>query len=698
MGPSDPVCDEELRGDAKFVCGKAKELPGRSSSIGERARDGAPWYTAPKMLVPGTAHSGSTQLERRQATERAWRAYAFDGLAPGNVGEPIRRSWQRSRECYGIDPSTLQPTSVDLLDGLELRSRRDEVLSIAAPILRDFSDRLSLSDHVLSYFDAEGWMLWIDGDARIVEQLRSIRFQPGTNWAERSAGTNGPGTSLATAEPLEVFASEHYVEAWQAWSCAAAPIMLPGSSAPLGVVDITGPWEVRRRQALVVVKAIARAIQERLRAASSVRQEVVRYAFRAARESGDALVAVDLKGRVIAANAAASRQRLVEAGGLRHGMDGLLSEALGGQLVGDRDEVLLQAPCGSIVAAAVRHEGSLIGALLRMHEGESPKRARQATASPVRYDFGRILGQSSSLQKAVRLARSAANHELPVLVSGESGTGKELFAQSIHGSSKRARGPFVPVNCGSIPAELVEAELFGYEAGAFTGARREGSPGRIAAADGGTLFLDEVSELPAAAQTALLRVLQEREVVRLGGCAPRAIDVRVIAASNKPLEEQIRAGRFRSDLFYRLNVLPISIPPLRERRGDVALLARAFLDEARIELGRDALDLAPDALEALEVQRWPGNIRELRNVILRAAAMTEGCAIARADLLFDSVEPAPASPPPAAPRVRDVRSVEREAVVDAIAACHGNLASAARQLGISRMTLYRWISRYGISR
>lgn len=650
------------------------------------------------MLVLGAIHPGSTQLERRQTTERAWQAYACDGHAPGNVDAPILRSWQRSRECYRIDPATSQPAGIETVDALEQRQRSDEVLSIATPILRDFSDRLSLSDHALAYFDAEGWMLWIDGDSRVVEQLRTIRFQPGTNWAERSAGTNGPGTSLATAEPLEIFASEHYVAAWQAFSCAAAPIVIPGSNAPLGVVDITGPWEVRRRQALVVVKAIARAIQERVRAAGSVRQEVVRYAFRAARDSGDALVAVDLRGRVIAANAAASRQRLVEAGTLRRGMDELLAGALGGQLIGTHDEALLQASEGCILASAVRHEGSLIGALLRMQAGDGARRSRHQAGSSVRYDFSRILGESAPLQKAIKLAKTAANNDLPVLVSGESGTGKELFAQSIHGSSKRAQGPFVAVNCGSIPAELVEAELFGYEPGAFTGARREGSSGRLASADGGTLFLDEVSELPASAQTALLRALQEREVQRLGSCTPRPIDVRVIAATNKPLEEEIRSGRFRSDLYYRLNVLPIAIPPLRERTGDVAVLARAFVAEARVELQRDDLEMAPDAIDALSARRWPGNIRELRNVILRASATSDGPVITRQELLFDDcdLETRPAAA--TAPRVRDVHQVEREAVIEAIAACEGNLASAARQLGISRMTLYRWMARYGIKR
>src|SRR5512142_612190 len=206
--------------------------------------------------------------------------------------------------------------------------------------------------------------------------------------------------------------------------------------------------------------------------------------------------------------------------------------------------------------------------ILRAVTDESA-RAAARPHRPARYDFSRILGRSPALLRAVELARTAARNTLPVVLYGESGTGKELFAQAIHSASERRGERFVPVNCGSIPAQLIEAELFGYEAGTFTGARRNGNPGRFEDADGGTLFLDEVSELPPQAQTALLRVLQEREVVRLGGSTPRRVDIRVVAASNKSLAAAIRAGRFRPDLYFRLNVLAIPVTPLRERRADV---------------------------------------------------------------------------------------------------------------------------------
>ena len=264
------------------------------------------------------------------------------------------------------------------------------------------------------------------------------------------------------------------------------------------------------------------------------------------------------------------------------------------------------------------------------------------------------------------------------------------------------------VSCGAIPAELVEAELFGYEPGAFTGAKRAGNTGRFEDADGGTNFLDEVSELPAHAQAALLRLLQEREVVRLGGSAPRPVNARLVAATNKPLDAEARAGRFRRDLYYRLSVLKIELPPLRARGQDIELLATIFLAEAEGEVGRRGLSLAPGAAEALRQYGWPGNVRELRNVLLRAAATAPGPVIRREDLLFDQdlVSGAPDRPQGAAtcPRtatgsLRDaVLRSERERVLAALAATGWVFSRAAAELGVARPTFYRFMHRLGISR
>ncbi len=653
----------------------------------------------------------TSRLERRRAIDRAWHGYVLDGLQPEGIGTEIARSWRRAREELRIDPGLKRPIRQLSAEALQQRLEVNDVLRLARPILSDFAGRFGLDNHVLTYFDGEGWMLAIDGQPGVVEAVSEIDFRPGACWAEDSAGTNGPGTALAEGRAIEVFASEHYVEAWQPWSCAAAPILTRGSAAPVGIIDITGPWEVQRRQALLAAKAIARAVEERLRAAISVRDEVVRYAFRAAHASGDAMVAVDGRGAVVAVNDAAARRRVIEAGALppRHRAALLRTfRAPAGAL--SASDIRLELPDSpSLIVSPVTHDGAVVGAIIRVpgsRSGTRPPGGRSPAAAPAgggsasaRYDFSQIKGSSTALGRALDLARVAARNALGVTLLGESGTGKELFAHAIHNASQRRDGPFVAVNCGSIPSNLVEAELFGYEPGTFTGGRSDGNAGRFEDASGGTLFLDEVSELSGPAQTALLRVLQEREVVRLGGSAPRRVDVRIIAATNRPLPEEIKARRFRRDLYYRLNVLSIEIPPLRERQDDLADLARTFLAEAQAELGRERLVLADEALAALRAHRWPGNVRELKNVILRAVATVHSSEIGPADLLLQDDE---AESDTVARRggtlAAEVGGAGRKALLEALNACGWNFSRAAGRLGISRMTLYRRLAQHGIAR
>jgi nitrogen regulation protein NR(I) len=323
-----------------------------------------------------------------------------------------------------------------------------------------------------------------------------------------------------------------------------------------------------------------------------------------------------------------------------------------------------------------------------------------------RYGFSEIVGISRELQAVFRMMAKVVRVDVTVLVTGESGTGKELVARAIHRRSGRAGGPFIAVNCSAIPQTLVESEFFGHEKGAFTDAR-ESRAGKFEQADGGTLFLDEVGDLALEAQAKLLRALQERQIHRVGARAPRSVDVRVVAATNKNLEEEVREGRFREDLYWRLNVVHVRLPPLRERRSDLPILIDYFLDRFGRELGLAATAIAPEARQLLCEYDWPGNVRELENTICRAMILCEGDTLTAVDLP-GRVRGLPQDGAPAL--VSDLsRLTLGEAVAEAterlekmmilgrLAEQRGNRTATAESLGVSRKTLFNKMRQYGLT-
>jgi len=313
-----------------------------------------------------------------------------------------------------------------------------------------------------------------------------------------------------------------------------------------------------------------------------------------------------------------------------------------------------------------------------------------------RYHLEDILGDSPAIARARKLAADVARSPSTVLISGETGTGKELFAQAIHTLSDRAGKPFVAINCGALPRSLIEGVLFGHVEGAFTGARRQGAPGVFEQADGGTLLLDEIGEMPFDLQVSLLRVIQEREVRRLGAEKARAVDVRILASTNASLEDLVRQGRFRSDLYYRLNVLELTVPPLRERREDIPALAYHFINRFARLIGKEANDIEPAVMAALAAHGWPGNVRELQNCVEHMVNMLDGNTIRLAHLpgyiLGEAGEAAGGLSPYAAHMLR----AERDLIVRALREHGPNKAEVARRLGLNRTTLWRILRRLGL--
>jgi len=322
--------------------------------------------------------------------------------------------------------------------------------------------------------------------------------------------------------------------------------------------------------------------------------------------------------------------------------------------------------------------------------------------------FFTIKGHSAAIQTAIQTAKKVAQTDATVLLFGESGVGKELFAQAIHQASRRRDQPFIAINCAAIPAALFESELFGYQGGSFTGAEKKGKPGKLELAHGGTLFLDEIGELPLELQVKLLRALQERKFYRVGGTEPITVNTRIVAATNRDLEEMVSQGRFREDLFYRLNVFSLEIPPLRERKEDILELVQIFIHEYSITHEQPVPRISPEVMQMLYDYAWPGNIRQLRNVIERLSILQEGGMIMlehlpasiraeRTGRVQEPITQLPLSVPRLIPlRTEESKMNEKERILAALERTYGNKKAAADLLGISRGTLYNKMRKYGI--
>jgi transcriptional regulator with PAS, ATPase and Fis domain len=351
---------------------------------------------------------------------------------------------------------------------------------------------------------------------------------------------------------------------------------------------------------------------------------------------------------------------------------------------------------GQVMFKDIRDVGKLASRLSMLESQVRLYEQELMSLRAIRYTIESIMGTSQAIGDLKAEAQKAAASLAPVLIAGESGTGKELFAQAIHHASPRRMQPFVRINCAAIPRDLLESELFGYERGAFTGGKTDGKPGKFELADGGTVFLDEIGDLPWEMQPKLLRVLEEKEFERVGGTRVIRSDFRLMAASNQNLERMVGEKRFRRDLFYRLNVFSLAIPPLRERRPDILTIGRHLVQRMAAEAGMPEVGIAPPAEAALLRYDWPGNVRELSNVLERALATLEGDTIALEDLPFHLRAPRAAGQPPPASLREHQRSSEKEALRRALREAGHNKARAARLLGIHRTLLYKKMRRYGL--
>ena len=659
--------------------------------------------------------------DRKELLLSAWTEFVEKGMVNKNqVRREIEDSWRRSRGLH-VEPDYEQvPVIVNTSDLEQRREAKRELLEISFPIMKNLYSFVEGSGFVVSLIDRDGIIIESIGDRETVALATKSSLIAGACLNEETTGTNATGLALKLGRPIQVFAAEHFIRALHPWTCSAGPIY--GHSGELvGALSMTGTYEKVHSHTLGMVVAAINAVEGQLKVNKVLENMLVanRYQNAIVESISDGLIAVDEKGRVTRINAAAASLLKISPEAVLHtpinelvGLQNPVNLALQSGEITTDEEFHTDSKRGKIhctmTCRPIRNpQQKVVGVVTVVREIRTVKQlVHRMLGAKARFTFDDLVGRNATYLKTVKMASTAAGSSSNVLLLGESGTGKEVFAQAIHNGSARAKGPFIAINCAALPRELIGSELFGYNEGAFTGAKRGGNPGKFELADGGTLFLDEIGEMPLELQANLLRVLQEKNVVRIGGVQVISVDVRVIAATNRDLAREVEKGNFRSDLYYRLNVLMICMVPLRNRKDDILPLTGFFVEKVNQSLGKRANVIHPETLDALQSYHWPGNIRELENVIERAIHVAPGDSITL-DCLPEEVlsappvhavnrEVVPAEPQDGVVVRKNGKRPGKDIILEAIKHHDGNLTHAAKELGISRSTLYRKMEKYGI--
>jgi len=659
--------------------------------------------------------------------------------------EKIDRSHER---CAALGVSRIERPDLSPIGRSDLSLVRDRNLRLhvhAAPVMEMLYEQIVNTESMVVLTDATGTILHSIGDDEFLGRAAKVALAPGANWSEPAKGTNAVGTALVAETPTLVHADEHYLHANHFLTCSAAPILDPRGNI-LGVLDVSGDHRSYHQHTMALVKMSARMIENHW--LTDDYRNVMRLHFHSRVEFigtlMEGILAISPDGKIVGANRGALEQLGLSGAALRmHSLTTLFGTTVGALVDRFRSPLATPLPVqlngGSQFHIHARFNWPVWTSLAEAVSGAGAAPPRQTTsqaaaaeppapAPPARAErtpsgLAQLRTGDVQVASVIDKIRRVLDRDIPILIFGETGTGKELLARAIHCDSARSRQPFVAVNCASIPETLIEAELFGYEDGAFTGARRKGAIGKIVQANGGTLFLDEIGDMPVALQAHLLRVLQERLVTPLGSTRSVAVDVSIICATHRNLRDMIEAKQFREDLFYRLNGLAVRLPALRER-SDLMALVHRILDA---ENPNRHLHLAVEVLRLFEHYHWPGNVRQLFNVLRTASVMAAGeQVITREHLSDDFLEdaqarlatagPAPAvgagapasatagaAPPlptaaaangpaaiasPEAP-TRPLEEMEIEAIRAAVEAAGGNISEASKRLGVSRNTIYR---------
>lgn len=614
----------------------------------------------------------------------------------------IQKSYARSK-LYGIDLNMVRsPEKAKLSDeDFKLHIARQQMFyDIATEQIDSLYAMLKNKPFSIALADKDGYLLYLVADELLKKHYLSRNYAPSYRWTEKDMGTCAIGITLVEQIPFYIKGEELYTDGAKNINNATSPIFDKNSNL-LGVICISGLAQNMHIHTLGMACQAAESIRVRLIELQNSHELSVKNQYMAALlEAGNkGIITIDSNNCIVQANKKAGLMfdlsdscigkplsKVIK-------MSNNLKKTLETQQPLSYREMKTHKLTCFVSLDPVINNNEIVGAIISFTEkDEVIKVAVEMTALEASFTFKSIIGTSKNISTAKRIAKIAAQNDAPVLILGETGSGKELFAQAIHNSSSRYNKPFLAINCGAIPKELLESELFGYEEGAFTGALKGGRAGKLELANTGTLFLDEIGDMPFEMQVKLLRVLQSGEVQRIGGSKTTKIDIRIISATNKNIQEEIQLNHFRSDLYYRISTLSLTIPPLRERRADIPLLIDYFMKRH----GYSSIDedLCPQARTQLINYDWPGNVRQLESSIERAFYLSHGrkLKLSHFELLNEKTN----AEQEKTPVIQSLEATERNAIEKALQFCGYNLSHCAVLLGIGRTTLYRKMEKYRI--
>lgn len=624
----------------------------------------------------------------------------------------IENSHKRS-EDYGVeksrDHSKIMLNNEELKKVLEINK---ELIEISKPYIDMVVESVEDNDFIIILTDNNGCILYIKGANAIKDELEKLNLKVGAYMDEKNIGTNAMGTAITENRCIQITANEHYATIFQSLTCSAAPIH-NSKGEIIGTLNLTGKSNMKHPHTLGLVIFGVTAIENELYRIKTnyILNQTYNYMKTVIENVDKGIMIIDIHGKIININELGLNI-------LDKRNQNLINEYISHiipnfQNIVDRisknnetitKEIKLSHASKyktEITLKGIKCNEKIIGIVATLTELKEKKKENNFTGAF--FTFNDIIGESDAIKNVIINCKIIANSPSTVLIQGESGTGKEVLAQSIHNYSIRKNNKFIAINCGAIPANIIESELFGYEDGTFTGGKKGGKIGKIELANGGTLFLDEIGEMPLDMQVKLLRVLQEGRVTRLGGSIEIPVDMRVIAATNKNLKKEIKKGTFREDLYYRLCVIPIKLPPLRERKGDIRKFIEYFFSMKSIKLEKEIPEITKDLFNRLQGYNWPGNIRQLENCIENIVNLNGELSD---DILEESEEKINEildidSKNISLDEVKkeecfNLEEIEKVTIRNAIEYNKYNMTKTARALGISRNTLYLKVKKYKI--